>query len=81
MQRHPKQWGKTPKLKYVSSEHNNSIGIKSGDRDALAFFSPICDALIVVVGLMQLIEALFEYASYKVRMRDEYSGIDHLLNK
>ena len=81
MQRHPKQWGKTPKLQYVSSEHNNSIGIKSGDRDALAFFSPICDALIVVVGLMQLIEALFEYASYKVRMRDEYSGIDHLLNK
>jgi hypothetical protein len=71
MQRHPKQWGKTPKLNYASSEHNSSINVKAGDRDALAFFSPICDALVVVVGLMQLIEALFEYASYNTQLENQ----------
>jgi hypothetical protein len=84
MLRHQKQWGKTPKLNYASaehnssvdiksgsSEHNSSVDIKSGDRDALAFFSPICDALIVVVGLMQLIEALFNYASYSTQLENQ----------
>lgn len=63
MQRHQKQWGKTPKLKYASPEHNNSVDIKADDRNA--FFSPICDALVVVAGLMQLIETLL-YASYTI---------------
>jgi hypothetical protein len=75
MQRQSKQWGKTPKLNYGSYEHNSSVNVKADDRAALAFFSPICDALIVVFGLMQLIEALFNYASYNTQLENQSKKI------
>ena len=71
MQRQSKQWGKTPKLNYGSYEHNSSVNVKADDRAALAFFSSICDVFVVVVGLMQLIEALLEYASYNTQLENQ----------
>lgn len=72
MHRHQKQWGMTPKLNYSSPEHD-SDDIKADDRNALALFSPICDSLVVVVGLMQLIVALFDYASYNTHLESSNS--------
>jgi len=62
----------TPKLNYSSPEHD-SDDIKADDRNALALFSPICDSLVVVVGLMQLIVALFDYASYNTHLESSNS--------